>query len=539
MVLLAACSGTPKGPSPEPNPSSGTKSSPWSSYEDGWTRIPDPPEIRPGATLAWAGDRLLYWGGRSPSAKVRVEDGFSFDPTERVWSALPAAPGVTIFETDAVWTENDVVFLGTTPSNHVAGVAFTPATEQWREVSPSPMPLGNAVRVWTGKEIVVWGGGEYGDATNRTGASYDPVRDRWHPIAPAPVGLNLADGVWAKRWVAVYGSLLDRGSHADTRFATGALYSPAFDRWKMMSEGSRLSPQATSLVWRWDDVAGALLAWDYEARYQEPEDPWGFGWPKSKRMPFEPGECYPDSATFDRERTVFAFYCGQAALFAGSRWTELHGGPLDDVVSTDAGAEYQLWRFADLVPADEVLAMKLEGITVRSPASPGDSGVCYGCPGFPTSFWVYRDTPPSSQDVPSFPGNPPNCETTTDYSPTFVPASGPAGSSFSVVGPVPIRAEDGTRDSDPRGTVSVWWNANWDGWTDLVPGGKDPEPVNPGTEVVKVGADTYWDSCGFWVRARVPEDVAPGEYQVVVIIGSRKGATTVYGDPGDSFTVTT
>jgi hypothetical protein len=49
------------------------------------------------------------------------------------------------------------------------------------------------------------------------------------------------------------------------------------------------------------------------------------------------------------------------------------------------GKPYALFRFAALAEAGEVVALAGEGITVD------DDGVpCYGCPGGPTSFWVYR-----------------------------------------------------------------------------------------------------------------------------------------------------
>jgi hypothetical protein len=55
---------------------------------------------------------------------------------------------------------------------------------------------------------------------------------------------------------------------------------------------------------------------------------------------------------------------------------------LDEETWSDAyEASVKLWRFADLVPADDVVFLSAQGITLN------DKGVaCYGCEGSPTSF---------------------------------------------------------------------------------------------------------------------------------------------------------
>jgi hypothetical protein len=104
------------------------------------------------------------------------------------------------------------------------------------------------------------------------------------------------------------------------------------------------------------------------------------------KMPLAFNECYPDSVVV--AGLVFASFCGRDALYDPSTqaWQEIHGGPLKERVRSDA---YQhsitLWRFADLVPAGDVVFVAAEGITLTP------QGVaCYGCPGAPHSFWAYR-----------------------------------------------------------------------------------------------------------------------------------------------------
>jgi hypothetical protein len=101
-------------------------------------------------------------------------------------------------------------------------------------------------------------------------------------------------------------------------------------------------------------------------------------------MPLEPSECYPDSVGLTG--FVFAFYCGDATVYdeADGTWQRVQGGMLDATVESH-GDPIQLWRFAELTPADEVVFLEAEGITVSNNGTP-----CYGCSGSPMSFWVYR-----------------------------------------------------------------------------------------------------------------------------------------------------
>jgi hypothetical protein len=101
-------------------------------------------------------------------------------------------------------------------------------------------------------------------------------------------------------------------------------------------------------------------------------------------LPFRSGECYPDAVPIGSE-TVLAFGCGEIALSeADGGWTRLHGGLTTETVEAH-GSRYQLWRFATLIPAGDVVFFDAEGITVDPDGVP-----CYGCPDSPTSLWAFR-----------------------------------------------------------------------------------------------------------------------------------------------------
>jgi hypothetical protein len=335
--------------------------------------------------FAWTGSEILAWGGCDSAVEdpcVPTAGGFLFDPATWSWHPAPAAPVAGAYA-DAVQAGDEIIFLGLRDGERLDGEAYDPATGTWRKIADAPVtpPRYGGVQVWTGSEIVVWGGGRADDPTTHEGAAYDPAADTWRLVADAPLGLNFASGMWTGREVLVFGSLLDSGNHADTLTSVGAAYDPATDTWRELPP-SALSPQATSAVW----VGDRMVAWDYEVHSQE-FDPVRNGWSAPTRMPFGFNECYPDSVV--TKGLVFAFFCGQVALYdqANGIWHEIHGGPLEDEVQAN-GASYKLWRFARLAPSGDAVFLAMEGITVGE-----DYGVCYGCSGSPQSFWLYRAPP--------------------------------------------------------------------------------------------------------------------------------------------------
>jgi hypothetical protein len=359
-------------------------STPWAHVGAGWTELPLPPEVRAGDAWVWTGTEILAWGGcvESESDCIPTTGGFAYDAVDGTWGSMPPAP-VAAIDAAAVWTGEEAIFLGVGDEDApLEAIAFDPEAGTWRTVPNAPITQASGgVYVWTGSEIVAWGGGERDDPRGRTGAAYDPTSDSWRVIAEAPIGLNHADGVWTGREVVIVGSWLNGRNIAATENAVGAAYDPVADVWRRLPD-SDLSPQATAAAW----ANGRLVAYDYEVHWQS-YDPQRDAWTPSAQMPMDFDECYPDAVAIGD--TVFAFFCGQAATFHDGQWERVHGGLLDATIEAGAGT-YHLYRFADIPAADEVLVFAATGITVAGQ----DREVCYGCPGSPHALWVWR--PPAS-----------------------------------------------------------------------------------------------------------------------------------------------
>ena len=114
--------------------------------------------------------------------------------------------------------------------------AEIPASELrgvWRATAPSPIDgRTEHAMVWTGSEVVIWGGTSSSDEpgqsvfegiTPRGGAAYDPAADRWRVIPNAPIpGRNLPVTAWTGSEVIVFGGLAGEATRRD-----GAAWSPA------------------------------------------------------------------------------------------------------------------------------------------------------------------------------------------------------------------------------------------------------------------------------------------------------------------------
>jgi Kelch motif len=386
VIMLACEPGTPEtSASAVPLASASPSAEPWSGYPIGWTEFPPPPERPSGDAWVWAGSELLVAGGCDPDL---VEDRcretrrvFAFDPVVGSWRVVSSSIA-PMADADAVWTGEEAIFLETYREHGpIIGQAYDPSSKDWRRIPRAPIDGAyGVVLVWTGEDLIAWGGGDRGDERTSQGAAYDPTSDTWRRIADAPIGLNLASGVWTGHEMIVFGSLLSGANRAPTPTSVGAAYDPATDTWRELPP-SALSPQATSAVL----VGDQLVAWDYEVHSQE-YNPAKDRWSAPLRMPLGFSECYPDSVVV--AGLLFAWFCGKAALYdaATSAWQRIEGGPLDETIYSKAyKSEIHVWRFADLVPAGSVVVMPTEGITLD------DKGVaCYGCAGSPTSYWVYR-----------------------------------------------------------------------------------------------------------------------------------------------------
>jgi hypothetical protein len=164
------------------------------------------------------------------------------EPIARYWHA-------------SVWTGTEMlIWGGYTVGAQADGAAYDPATDRWRSLALSPLPpLTQPIAVWTGSEMIVWGGEEQapaGGVARSMGARYDPSTDTWTLLAAAgaPAYRTRHTAVWTGTEMLVWGGWM-RGSRLPFPiYGDGGRYSPAHDTWAPIIASGAPTP-------RWDHTA--------------------------------------------------------------------------------------------------------------------------------------------------------------------------------------------------------------------------------------------------------------------------------------------
>ena len=131
---------------------------------------------------------------------------------ENSWTELWYVPSERTRHT-AVWTGAEMIVWGGSNGggNENTGGRYDPATDTWTATSTGdgvPEARFSHSAVWTGTEMIVWGGDGFPSAELNTGGRYDPVGDSWTPTStglglPAPRADHTA--VWTGTEMIVWG----------------------------------------------------------------------------------------------------------------------------------------------------------------------------------------------------------------------------------------------------------------------------------------------------------------------------------------------
>lgn len=184
------------------------------------------------------------------------------------WSTLPAAPIAPRGGASVVWTGKELLVWGGASGNVLRGdgAAYNPSTRTWRTLPASPLSAREGQSaVWTGTEMIVWGGYDEVSQTHfrvtSDGAAYDPSTNRWHLLPASPLSPRAdAYTVWTGSEMIVLGGHPAVLTDTVRGFPDGAQYDPATGRWHRLPTPT--PPDGHGLVWAATvQTSGRLLAW--------------------------------------------------------------------------------------------------------------------------------------------------------------------------------------------------------------------------------------------------------------------------------------
>jgi N-acetylneuraminic acid mutarotase len=225
---------------------------------DAWVPLPTPP-LAPRAyhVAVWTGKDMIVWAGYDGFIGRMYGDGARYNRATNSWTRISDTgdPNDRFYAT-AVWTGTEMVVWGgiNFPEYDLSGGRYNPVTDTWRPTSLQNAPSLRWLHaaVWTGDEMVVQGG----TPGNPVGGRYDPEANRWTPTTPvnSPTNGQGITAVWTGEEMILWGGLdEDSVFHYD-----GGRYDPAADRW--VRTGTMNVPAARGLhsaVW----TGSEMMVW--------------------------------------------------------------------------------------------------------------------------------------------------------------------------------------------------------------------------------------------------------------------------------------
>ena len=222
----------------------------------------------------WSGSRMLVWGGYNTGSAVT--GGAQFDPLSNSWAALNTVNQPSArFDHTAVWTGNEMIvwggrngYGGTVYGN---GARYNPVSNTWQAMSTlgAPSPRYGHTAIWTGSEMIVWGGVGTTGTMLSDGARYNPVTNTWLPLtnAGAPTERYGHIALWTGSRMIIWSGSTN----------TGGLYDPVADSWTATDTLCAPSGLSAPAVWTGSRMVfwgGSTSAYGYEF------DPVGNAWSK-------------------------------------------------------------------------------------------------------------------------------------------------------------------------------------------------------------------------------------------------------------------
>jgi N-acetylneuraminic acid mutarotase len=227
--------------------------------DDTWTDISGPPDGREGHTAVWTGTEMIIWGGFIVEA---FNTGGRYNPAIDHWTSttLTNAPEVR-FGHSAVWTGSEMIVWGGSFFDPIfgdqylnTGGRYNPTTNSWLATSTTNAPEGRSAHtaVWTGDEMIVWGGASFGGSNS--GGKYNPGTDSWIATSTtnAPSGRSGHTALWTGSAMIVWGGYsFEIGDYLNT----GGRYDPNTDTWTATSiTNAPESRENHTAVWTGSDM---------------------------------------------------------------------------------------------------------------------------------------------------------------------------------------------------------------------------------------------------------------------------------------------
>jgi hypothetical protein len=241
-------------------------------------------------TAVWTGTEMIIWGGLDNlyGEHDNLNSGGRYNPVSDTWITTSTGNNIPSGRTDhtAVWTGTEMIIWGGTVDGFLleSGGRYNPATDRWtptKSDANTPLARSNHTAIWTGNEMIIWGGGMY--FTANTGGRYSPNTDSWTPTsvdANTPDGRMYNSAVWTGTEMIIWGGSVNTGGNWNPT-NSGGRYNPANNTWTPTSVNPEVPVArfghtaiwtgSEMIIWGGNDYFGTF---NTGARYNPLTDGW-------------------------------------------------------------------------------------------------------------------------------------------------------------------------------------------------------------------------------------------------------------------------
>jgi N-acetylneuraminic acid mutarotase len=189
---------------------------------------------------------------------------------EERWTMLPPADLAGRSDPSAVWTGKEMIVWGGAGDRRALGdgASYDPAAQRWTPLPSSPLIARRAhTAVWTGDRMLVFGGQGAREGCRRAcalddGAAYEPASGTWSPIPVAPIAARFGHtAVFVRGRMVVWGGAAEGGA----ALGDGASYDVATGTWTVLPP----APVAPRLGHRAVATVDGMLVWSGSSEAEE------------------------------------------------------------------------------------------------------------------------------------------------------------------------------------------------------------------------------------------------------------------------------
>ncbi len=222
------------------------------------------------ANLLSGGQSPIGSGGvilsESASRPELLQAGFvllsKVDLVSEAWRSGPPAPlpapstPISLEAGPAVWTGSEMLVWG---GGDIFGARYNPTAGTWTSMTTNNVPAKRSFNsaIWTGTEMIIWGGQLSGAKTpTATGARYNPANNTWTalPTANAPGARHHHSATWTGTEMIVWGGIDAAGNESNT----GGRFNPISNTWTPLATANAPSPRHSHTA-IWD--GSSVIVW--------------------------------------------------------------------------------------------------------------------------------------------------------------------------------------------------------------------------------------------------------------------------------------